>query len=337
MKVRKSKRNSMITMRKLQIKDYANNNDKKIIKINLSRVKIPNNKPNLKVNNNLYIKSEFNLHKNDNKQSDSLTYIKSLPSHIVKKQFYITPTKLDNNKNDNNKINKEIKADKNEESLSTFTLTKESMIMTPQKNENINENNEEEKNKQRSLSCAERNLNKNGKNKENMIFVKKKIQGNIKNSFMLNKVDSDILDNNSCCFFGEYQQQQMKYNPNNSMDNGCNNYYNKNYMNIIKNLDNNHTGNNVLITNNNINLITNNNYINNNNIDAPENNIILRNNNSAILRSNKNKKINKIRVFQNVKNNIIEKSPQTKNIINYFNNMNINLVKNNLRPNKYFN
>ena len=89
-----------------------------------------------------------------------------------------------------------------------------------------------------------------------MIFVKKKIQGSLKNSFILSKTDSEVHENNSCCFFGEYPQQQIKFNPNNSVDYGANNYYNKNYINL---LNNNHVGNSVLITNNNINLITNNN------------------------------------------------------------------------------
>ena len=104
------------------------------------------------------------------------------------------------------------------------------------------------------------------------------------------------------------------------MDYGVNNYYNKNYMNFINNLDNNHNhvASSVLITNNNINLITNNNYINSNN--DSNGNI----NNSAILRPNKiNKKINRIRVVHNIKNNIINKNPIKKNIINYFENINL--------------
>ena len=38
------------------------------------------------------------------------------------------------------------------------------------------------------------------------------------------------------------------------MDYGVNNFYNKNYMNIINNLDNNNRANSVLISNNNINF-----------------------------------------------------------------------------------
>ena len=328
MNVRKVKRNSVVTTRKLRLNDLSNKQERHVINNNLIQIKLPkNNKAKSKFNNNLYLKSEFNLQKLNNDQPSQLTYIKSLPSHIVKKQFYITtPIKSENSKNNNNKP--EIKTEKNEDSLSTFPLTKENII-TPQKNENINENNEEIKNNQRSLSCAQRTLNKNGKNCKGMIFVKKKIQGNLKNSFILSKTDSDVQENNSCCFLGEYPQQPIKFNQNNSMDYGCNNYYKKNYMNII-NLDKGPVGNNnVLITNNNINLITNNNYINSNAKDENtnnENNIVVRNTNSVVSRSIKTKKINRIRVVQNVKNNIINKNPKKKNIINYFNNINKNIL-----------
>ena len=328
MNVCKVKRNSVVTTRKLRLNDLSNKPEKHIIKNNLIRIKLPqSNKPNTKYNNNLYINSEFNIQRINNDQPGKLTYIKSLPSHIVKKQFYITtPIKLENSKDGNNPL--EPKTEKNEDSLSTFPLTKENMIITPQKNENSNDNIEEKKNNQRSLSCAQRTLNKNGNNYKGMIFVKKKIQGNLKNSFILSKTDSEVHANNSCCFFGEYPQQHMKFNPNNSMDYGCNNYYNKNYMNII-NLDKNPVGNSVLITNNNINLITNNNYINSNSKDENTdngNNIVVRNSNSVVSRSIKTKKINRIRVVQNVKNNIINKNPKKKNIISYFNNMNKNLL-----------
>ena len=115
------------------------------------------------------------------------------------------------------------------------------------------------------------------------------------------------------------------------MDYGSSNYYNKNYMNIINNLENNHRGNSVLITNNNINLITNNNYINSSNkdndTDIDNENYVIRSNNSAILR-NSNKKLNKIRVIQNIKNkNIpIKNNPRNNNgLMNYLENLNINL------------
>ena len=334
MNVCKVKRNSLGETNKYQLKEYANRHNKNIIKNNFTRIKLlQNSKLNSKINNNLYIKSEFNIQKNNNDQSSSLT-LKSLPSHIVKKQYFITPIKKENNKIIN-KITPDTKTEKNEDSLSTFPLTKESMIITPQKNNIItNQNNEEDKNNQRSLSCAQRTLKKNGKNKEGMIFVKKKIQGNLKNSFILTKTDTDTNENNSCCFFGEYHQQPVKFNPNNSMDE-CNNYYNKNYMNIINNLDNSHLGKSVLITNNNINLITNNNYINNNKEDKDDNNddedkIVLRNNNSVILRNHRiNRKVNSIRVVQNVKNNIVNKKPQKRNVINYFDSMNIMNTPNN--------
>ena len=229
MNVCKVKRNSMGEANKYQPKEYSNRYDKNIIKNNFTRLKLlKNNKINSKINNHLYIKSEFNIQKNSNEQSSSLT-LKSLPSHIVKKQYFITPIKKENN-SIINKITPETKTEKNEDSLSTFPLTKESMIITPQKNIITNQNSEEDKNNLRSLSCAQRTLKKNGKSKEGMIFVKKKIQGNLKNSFILTKTDTDTNENNSCCFFGEYHPQQMKFNPNNSMDYGYNNYYNKNYI-----------------------------------------------------------------------------------------------------------
>ena len=271
------------------------------------------------------IKSQFNLQKTNSDPFSSLTYIKSLPSHIVKKQYFITPSKIDKNLITST-VTPETKTEKNEDSLSTFPLTKENMIITPQKSKVIDKNEEEKKNNLRSLSCCQRSLKKNGKIKEGMIFVKKKIQGNLKNSFMLNKTESDIQENNSCCYYGESPQQLIKLNPNNSMDYGCNNYYNRNYMNaLIKNLDNNNGGSKVLITNNNINLITNNNYINSNNEDYPNNNekIVVRNNSSAV---RKKKKINKIRVVQNVQSTNYNKNQKNQNIISYFNQMNINIV-----------
>ena len=315
MNVSKVKRNSMVLTRKIHLRDNININDKKITKNNLNPVQaLHSNNQNQKDNNNLNLKSEFNIQTINNEISDSVTYIKSLPSHIIKKQFFITPTKFEPKK-----ITSEVKTEKNEDSLSTFPLTKEIMIVTPVKN---TENAPEKKNNKRPLSCAHRTINKNGKNMEGIIFVKKKIQGNLKNSFVLSKSDSDVKENNSC-ILGEGPQHPAIFNPNNSMDYGCNNFYNKNYMNII-NLDSNPRQNSVLITNNNINLITNNNYINTNDKKDDNENITVRTNNSAILRNNKyKKKIKGIRVVQNVKNNIVNKNPIKKNSINYFENMNV--------------
>ena len=315
MNVSKVKRNSMVLTRKIHLRDNININDKKKAKNNLNPVQaLHSNNQNQKDNNNLNLKSEFNIQTINNEISDSVTYIKSLPSHIIKKQFFITPTKFEPKK-----ITSEVKTEKNEDSLSTFPLTKEIMIVTPVKN---TENAPDKKNNKRPLSCAHRTINKNGKNMEGIIFVKKKIQGNLKNSFVLSKSDSDVKENNSC-ILGEGPQHPAIFNPNNSMDYGCNNFYNKNYMNII-NLDSNPRQNSVLITNNNINLITNNNYINTNDKKDDNENITVRTNNSAILRNNKyKKKIKGIRVVQNVKNNIVNKNPIKKNSINYFENMNM--------------
>ena len=241
--VSKMKKNSMVIPRKLKLNDYANKYDKNLQKNNLHRIQpSQNNKPDIKPNNNLHINSEFNIQK-ENNDIGPITYIKSVPSKVVKKHFYITPTKVNNKKNSNvnqNPPSDIIKMDKNEDSLSTFPLTKESMIVTPRKNSSVIENFDEQKNNMRSLSCVQRNKNKVLKNKENMIFVKKKIQGGLNSSFILNKSQSDVQENNSCCFFGEYPQQYINFNPNNSMDYCSSNYYNKNYMNIINNLDRNH-------------------------------------------------------------------------------------------------
>ena len=321
MNVSKLKRNSMIISKKYQLNDHLNKVEKKITKNNLNKIQLPQNiKIENKPNNNLSLKSEFNIQKrNSNDQNNPLTYIKSVPSHIVKKQYYITP-KIENNKKESEAPSQDLKSGKNEDSLSTFPLTKESMIMTPKKN--IDENSDEQKNNMRALSCAQRNRNKN---KENMIFVKKKIQGGLKNSFILNKSDIDFQVNNSCCYYGEYPQQNINFNPNNSVDYGSCNYYNKKYMNILNNnLERNPVGNRVLITNNNINLITNNNFISNNddNDDKEEDKYILRNHNSVTLRNNHNPKMSQIRVVKNLnnKNNI--------NVIKYLDNMESNCPTN---------
>lgn len=169
MNVSKLKRNSMIISKKYQLNDHLNKVEKKITKNNLNKIQLPQNiKIENKPNNNLSLKSEFNIQKrNSNDQNNPLTYIKSVPSHIVKKQYYITP-KIENNKKESEAPSQDLKSGKNEDSLSTFPLTKESIIMTPKKT--IEENSVEQKNNMRALSCAQRNRNKN---KENMIFVKK--------------------------------------------------------------------------------------------------------------------------------------------------------------------
>ena len=346
MNVCKVKKNSMMIPRKLIINNYQNINDNNIEESNLYPLQFNKNDKIDKSSNKLYLKSNYKIKKNNNYSPDSLEYIKSVPTHIVKKQFYITPSKIETKKSII-KIPQDIKTDKNEDSLSTFPLTKENMIITPKKNENLNESEEKQKINQRSLSCAQRNKNKLLKDRENMVFVKKRIQGSLKNSFIYTKSDSDFHENNSCCYFGEYPQPHINFNPNNSMDYGRSNYYNENYMNIINNLDTNHGCNSVLITNNNINLITNNNYISSNNkeIDNYNENNTLRSNNSVSLRSNNHKKYNKIRVIKTLKNknNMIKKSPRSNsNIINYLDHLNMNLkspVNYNLitKDNNYYN
>ena len=95
MNVCKVKRNSMTEIRKMQISNYSNKHDKNVVKNNLNKVQLLQNNNNLnsKKNNNLYIKSEFNLQKTNSDPFSSLTYIKSLPSHIVKKKIFYNPNK----------------------------------------------------------------------------------------------------------------------------------------------------------------------------------------------------------------------------------------------------
>ena len=101
--VSKMKKNSMLIPKKIRLIDYANKHEKNIQKNNLHRIQPShNNKPEIKPKNNLYLNSEFNIQKESN-EIEPITYIKSVPSKVVKKHYYITPTKP-NNKN-NAKIN----------------------------------------------------------------------------------------------------------------------------------------------------------------------------------------------------------------------------------------
>ena len=99
--VSKMKKNSMVIPRKLKLIDNANKHDKNIQKNNLHRIQpSQNNKPDIKPNNQLHLISEFNIQKESN-DIGPITYIKSVPSKVVKKHFYITPTKVNNKKNAN--------------------------------------------------------------------------------------------------------------------------------------------------------------------------------------------------------------------------------------------
>ena len=74
MNVCKVKRNSVVTTRKLRLSDLSNKPEKHIIKNNLIRIKLPqSNKPNSKINNNLYLNSEFNIQKVNNDEAGQLT------------------------------------------------------------------------------------------------------------------------------------------------------------------------------------------------------------------------------------------------------------------------
>ena len=176
-----------------------------------------------------------------------------------------------------------------------------------------------------------------------MIFVKKKIQGNLRNSFILYKSEEKAnARNNSCFCLPNNNSIKERYNTNISIDYGGNNYYNKNknYIerNILENFDSNNNlkNNSVLITNNNINLITNNNYINNcfgrNDLKDMKKNsesIMTRTNNSVTLRKNRKlinnyfytdlKEINNYDSpsINNLKNNSGSQSINHRNMINY--------------------
>ena len=272
MNIQKQKRKSIKFPKKLNIIEYTSKNtqtQKKPIK----------NKNNPKKITNIYIKSEYNVHKKPNEPHNFLTYMQSLPSHIKQ------------NKNINIS-SPEIKLDKYDDTISTVPFTKD----------NLTEN-------KKPLSCEKRKI------KKDVIFVKKKIQGNLKNSFILNKSDynEEKPRNNSCICIHNTQTTK----------NGLNSFDNEQMNN-----------NSVMITNNNINLITNNNYITNtlcerNTISMKHNNtdkINVRANNSVELRRNK-KEIEQNNNYilpyaTNMKNLKGSQTIKYRNMINYFDNFN---------------
>ena len=119
MKVHKAKRNSL----KRSSKPITNQPNKQNEKTNFKTIsKHTDIEPKNKTQINSKIDSNINnsikkLQKS--KDENSLTYIKSLPSHIAKKQFFITPSKNENQTQDSIKVNK------NEEILSAINQTKE--------------------------------------------------------------------------------------------------------------------------------------------------------------------------------------------------------------------
>ena len=270
----KQKRKSIKFPKKLNIIEYTS-------KSNSSQRKTIHNKTDIKnTNNNIYIKSEYTIQKNPNEPHNFLTYMQSLPSQISKQS---------KNKKLNINIScPEIKLDKYDDTISTVPLTKE-----------YTEN-------KKPLSCEKRKIRNNS-----IIFVKKKIQGNLKNSFIL-KSNEDKPRNNSC----------ICIHSNNSNTSTKNRNFNEQFNNS------------VLITNNNINLITNNNYITNtlyqrNSLDIKHNNtdkVITRTNNSVNLRKNKQDKqddINYILPYNsNMKNLKGSQTIKYRNMINYFDNSN---------------
>ena len=280
MNIQQQKINSIKFPKNLNIIEY------KLKHISMQNTNIKN-KSNPKKNNNLYIKSEYNIQKNPNEYPDLLTYMPSLPSQI---------SKQNNKKLSNINISSpEIKLDKYDDTVSTVPLTKENI-----------EN-------KKPLSCEKRKI------KNDMIFVKKKIQGKLKNSF-IPKSNDDKPRNNSClCIHNTI-----------------------NTKNVLNSFDNEQINNSVLITNNNINLITNNNYITStmcerNMINMKHNNtdkFIVRANNSVNLRkkkdindyfyeNNSQKNNNCILPYNtNMKNLKSSQAIRYRNVINYFDNFN---------------
>ena len=311
------KRNSKNLSKKINTAEYnskitpeKNNNSKFII----------TKKINKKIPNNLYIKSEHNIQKKTNELCNSVTYKKSLQTKKIKNQIY--PKK-------NISIpDIKITTEKKDDTVSTMPLTKDNI---------------------KSLSCTKRTLNNN----KNMIFVKKRIKDSLKNSFILEKENKNDYRNNSCCFIGSTKitnSPNIRYNTNNSVDFGRNNFYsnNDNYMDILNSFDNEHA-NNVLITNNNINLITNNNYINNSSTMPKAEKIIVRTNNSVTLRKKKRNSLDifndidnkdkKIDMAQNLKNPIAAQivKNNNRNSISYYENYNSYNVGLNSSDRKQFN
>ena len=286
MNIQKQKRKSIKFPKKLDIIEYISKN------ISTQRKSIENKTNTKKTNNNIYIKSEYTIQKNPNEPHNFVTGMKYLPSQM-------------SNQNKNKKLNinissPEIKLDKYEDTISTVPLTKE-----------YTEN-------KKPLSCEKRKMKNNS-----IIFVKKKIGGNLKNSFIL-KSNEDKPRNNSCLCIGSITNNKNK--------------------NIKKNFDNEQLNNSVLITNNNINLITNNNYITNtlyqrnSIIDMKHNNtdkIIIRANNSVNLRKNKKEINNYILPYNSKMKNL--KGSQTiryRNMVNYFDNFNFFSFDNGLNTHK---
>ena len=309
MNVQILKRNSIKFPSKLNIVEYSLKNDSNP-KINTK--KAFKKKNDTKKNNNIYKKPEYNIQKKTNESRNSLKYTKSIDSNILKNE----KNKVTNNKKNNNSSTPDIRTDKNEETVSTVPFTKENI-----------EN-------RKSLSCEKRKINKD------MIFVKKKIQGNLKNSFILYKSEEKENSRNNSCFSKGYSNTitnnanfvKERFNTNNSVDFGGNNYYNnnnincikKNFLNDFQNDDNlnNLNNNSVLITNNNINLITNNNYINNcisrNDLNEMKRNaetMMTRTNNSVRLR--KNRKIMNNYFYSDLNGVNNNASPNIRNLKNY--------------------
>ena len=319
MKVHKLKQNSIKFPSKLNVVEYTIKND-----LN-NKKNIPKHKNIQKKSNNKYIKSEFNIQKKPNEFHNFLTYMKSFPLHKEKQNKNMLIKKKNINIS-----SPEIKLDKNDDTVSTVPFTKENI------------------DNKRAYSCEKRNINKS------IIFVKKKIHGNLRNSFVFNESKDKNPRNNSCICIRNQNNNKLltsRYNTFNSDNNiilGRNNYYsninNNNYTNnnLLNSFDNEYLHNSVFITNNNINLITNNNYITNNiyrneildNYSLNTDKINIRENNSVRLRRKKNlvnnyfsNNLNDNNSYAspfaiNLKHNNGSQTIRYRNMVNYFDNFN---------------
>ena len=219
------KRNLSIKRRKFIMRNIQKINEQSLNNHNISPT-------NTTINNNPYIKTDNNKPKVVNKNLNIDILLNN--SAYIKKNNICNRSSEKRNKIDSKK-------EGTVDSISTFLLTKDSVPSTLRKISN--ENYETENNKRRASSCKSRN-------NRTLVFVKKSV--NVDNSTIFTKTNlfNDTFE------IGEYKNKKQIYN--NSVDFGNNSLYYK--KNIRNNFDRSYL-NNIVVTNNNINLITNNNYI----------------------------------------------------------------------------
>ena len=321
------KRNSIKFPKKLNIVEYSIKNDPNKKKNETKIIKKQNKSRNSnKINNNVYIKSKHNIQKENNEPSNKLKKVKSKESNILKSE----KNKILNKNKNINASTPDIRLEKNEDSPSTTVFTKENI-----------EN-------KRPLSCEKRYLNKD------MIFVKKKIQGNLKNSFILSKSEEKENDKNISCFCIRNNNSFMeKFKTNNNIDQERN--INSNGKNFISNFIGDNSDNDIIINNHKKVSIIKDKYLNNslakNYLKGMKHNsesIMTKLNNSVRLRRNKkivneytDKNLIEINSYNsptisNLKKFNVSQSLRYRNISNYINNfkiINSEYSRNNDKPN----